>query len=194
MRLSPRDRKALSILAAAAVIILGLRYIVYGDKSTEAPSLSSSIPETEKRLARLRQVAVSLPAKQEVLNKVIADAAAREKSIIAADTAPQAQAELLLILRRLGKEEGIDMRGGEMGAVRQFGDDYGVVATAVTFECRIEQLVNLLAAIANEPTLIATSGLRINAANPKEKTVNVRLDLAAVVPRALAPEKKGSSF
>jgi hypothetical protein len=194
VKLSPRDRKALAILAAAAVIMLGLRYIVYSDKSMEAPAPSSSIPATEKRLARLRQIAVSLPSKEEVLKKAVADATAREENMIDADTAPQAQAELLLILRRLGKEEGIDMRGGEMGSPRQFGEDYGLVTTAVTFECRIEQLVNLLAAVANEAALIATSGLRVNAANPKEKTVNVRLELAAVVPRALAPDKKGSSF
>ncbi len=59
-----------------------------------------------------------------------------------------------------------DIRGGEMGAVREFGDSYGEVATAVTFECRIEQLVNLLAAIANEPSLIATNGIRVNAVAP----------------------------
>jgi hypothetical protein len=34
----------------------------------------------------------------------------------------------------------------------------------------------------------------VNASNPKEKTVSVRLDLGAVVPRALVPEKKGPSF
>jgi hypothetical protein len=194
MKLTRRDRRALSLLAAAVVVLLGLRYVVYRDKSMEGPAASASIPTTEKRLARLRQIAVSLPAKEEVLKKAVAETAAREKGLVRADTAAQAQAELLLILRRLGKEEGIDVRGGEMGAVRQFGDDYGEVATAVTFECRIEQLVNLLAAIANEPALIATNGLRINAANAREKTVNVRLELAAVVPRALAPEKKGTSF
>ena len=193
MRLTPRDRKAVLLLGVAVAAILGLRYFVYSDKAP-VPAASSSIPATEERLTRLRQIAVSLPAKEELLKKAAAEAATREKAILRADTAPQAQAELLLILRRLGKVEGIDMRGAEMGAARQFGDDYGVVITAATFECRIEQLVNLMAAIANEPALIATSGLRISAANPKEKTVNVRLELTAVVPRALAPEKKGTSF
>jgi hypothetical protein len=194
MKLAARDRKALAVLGAALVAIFALRYFVYGDKSVEAARPAASIPLAEKRLTRLRQIAASLPGKEQVVKRAAADAAAREKGILSGDTAAQAQAQLLLIVRRLGKGEGIEMRGGEMGAVRKFGAEYGQVAAAVAFECRIEQLVNLLAAIANEPTLIATDSIRISTGTPKEKTVNVRLELAAVVPRRLIPESKGTSF
>ena len=194
MTLTPRDQKALAILAVALPIILGVRYFVYGERSADDPGAVSSIPVAEKRLARLRQIAAALPAQEDIAKRALAEVVLREKGLVKTDTAAQAQAELLLTVRRLGKAEGIDIRGGEMGAVREFGDAYGEVATAVTFECRIEQLVNLLSAIANEPALIGTNGVRVNAANPKEKTVTVRLDLGAIVPRTLVSEKKGPSF
>jgi hypothetical protein len=62
---------------------------------------------------------------------------------------------------------------------------------AVSFSCRIEQFVNFMTDLANRPELIATSDIRVALGNPKEKTVVVRLGLSGVVPRKLAPEKKG---
>jgi hypothetical protein len=62
---------------------------------------------------------------------------------------------------------------------------------AVSFTCRIEQFVNFMTALANRRELLATSDIRVAAANPKEKTVQVRLGLSGVVPRKLVPVKKG---
>ena len=56
-------------------------------------------------------------------------------------------------------------------------------------ECRIDQLVNLLAALQAQPELVATSDLRVLSSNAKEKTVAVRLTVSGVVPRRLVPEK-----
>ena len=52
----------------------------------------------------------------------------REKGIIHAPTAQQAQAHLLETIRRVGKGEGIDVRGGEFPELRPLGDEYGEVA------------------------------------------------------------------
>jgi hypothetical protein len=38
---------------------------------------------------------------------------------------------------------------------------------------------------------VATSDIRVNSANLKDKSVAVRLALSGVVPRKLVPEKKG---
>jgi hypothetical protein len=128
------------------------------------------------------------------MKQIAADLADRERGIIQADTAAQGQATLLEIARRLGKNEDIDVRGGDLGAPKVFGD-YGLVYATVTFECRIEQLVNFMADLSHEPELIVPSEERITAANPKEKTMGVRMVLAGVVAKKLVPEKKGlSSF
>ncbi len=70
-------------------------------------------------------------------------------------------------------------------------DDYGEVVVAVSFTCRIEQFVNFMTVLANQPELVATSAIRVASSNPKEKTVLVRLALSGVVPRKLVPVKKG---
>ena len=111
--------------------------------------------------------------------------------MILADTAPQAQAQLLEMIRRVGKDDGIEVRGAEEMKVRPLADDYGEVVVAVSFNCRIEQFVNFMTDLANRPELISTSDIRLAASNPKEKTVLVRLGLSAVVPRKLVPAKKG---
>jgi type II secretory pathway component PulM len=189
--LTTRDRRALILLGAGIVTVLVLRFGVYGGSQTSVVAASDSIPMAEKRLARLRQLASSVPGKQAVLKTVTAEAQLREKGIVQAPTAQQAQAHLLETIRRVGKTEGIEVRGGEFPELRPLGDEYGEASVAVNFECRIEQLVNFLAALTKETELLATNEIRIASANPKEKTVAVRLTLAGVVPRNLVPVKRG---
>ena len=128
------------------------------------------------------------------LKQALAQLAVKEEGVIQAETAQQAQAQLLQTIRTLGKGENIDARGGEFGPVKPLGDDYGEVSVAVSFECGIDHFVNFLAALTSEKALLASNEMRITLANPKEKTVNVRLTLSGVVPRKLVPEQKGSSL
>ena len=126
-----------------------------------------------------------------MFKKVSADLAVREKGIIQADSAAQAQAQLIQIIRRLGAAENpaIDIRSTELNPIRPFGGSYGEASVAVQIECRIDQLVNLLASLETQPELIATSDLRVLSSNAKEKTVAVRMTISGVVPRRLVPEK-----
>jgi hypothetical protein len=119
-----------------------------------------------------------------------ADLTDREHGIIQADTAPQAQAALLEVARRIGKNDEIDVRGGDFGAPKAFGE-YGLVYATITFDCHIEQLVNFLADLSRQPELIAPSEERLVTANNKEKSVIVRMVLAGVVAKKLVPQKKG---
>ncbi len=182
------------MLAAGFAAVLIARYLV--TPGADAPvSTSDSVPVAESRLAKLRQVAATVPGKETVLKQVSAELASRERGIIVTGTAPQAQARLLEIARRIGKAEGMDIRGGDFGAPKLLGADYGEVSVGVAFECRIEQFINFLAALSREADLIAPSDIRINTADVKEKTVNVRMTLSGVVPRKIVPVKKGfSSF
>lgn len=191
MNLGTRDKRALMLAGVALALIVILRLTVYGEREAKVIAASDSIPVAEKRLARLRQIAATVPGKETVLKQVGGELATREKGIVMAQTAQQALAHVQETIRRLANAEGIQVRGGEFQPPRPLGDDYGEVSVAVSFECRIEQLVNVLAALTREPELLATSELHVASANPKEKTVLVRLALAGVVPRKLVPEKKG---
>jgi len=186
------DRRTMLILAAGVLSILVLRFVVMADKRpAEVVTERDSVPLAEKRLAKLRETAATVPAKEKVAKQAAAQLATREKGMILADTAAQAQAQLLEIIRRAGKDEGIDVRGAEEMKVLPLADDYGEVVVAVSFTCRIEQFVNFMTVLANQPELVATSAIRVASSNPKEKTVLVRLALSGVVPRKLVPVKKG---
>jgi len=185
------DRRTLLILAAGVSLVLVLRFVVMADKRPEVVAAADSVPLAEQRLAKLRETVATVPGKDKISKQAAAELATREKGMILADTAAQAQAQLLEIIRRTGKDEGIDVRGAEELKVRPLADDYGEVVVAVSFTCRIEQFVNFMTDLANRPELLATSEIRVAASNPKEKTVLVRLGLSGVVPRKLAPAKKG---
>ena len=194
MTISERDRRALVLLGAglAAAAVL---YFVFpnnsGNTRVAAPAVSQdNIALAQQRLARLRQIAATVPAREAVMKQTSADLSDRERGMIQADTAPQAQAALLEIARRLGKEEQIDLRGGDFGAPKAFGD-YGLVYATVTFECRVEQLVNFLADLSRQPEIVVPSEERIASGNAKEKTMGVRMLLAGVVAKKLVPRKKG---
>ena len=78
---------------------------------------------------------------------------------------------------------------------KPLGNDYGEVSVSVAFNCGIDQLVNFLTAIANEPQVLATNEINISGGGDKKKILQVRLSLSGVVPKKLLPVKKaGVSF
>ena len=193
MTISPRDRRALVVLGAGLVAAAVLHFAFSDNPSTGVVAANASQDSTalaRQRLARLRSIAATVPAREATMKQTSADLAMRERGMIQADTAPQAQAALLEAVRRIGNNDGIDVRGGEFGPPKPFGD-YGLVYTTVTFDCHIEQLVNFLADLSRATELAAPSEERIVATNPKDKTMSVRMVMAGVVAKKLIPEKKG---
>jgi len=185
------DRRKLLILVVGVVLLVVILVSRNRDDSTPVVAAADSIPLAERRLERLRQLAATVPGKETVLQEARAELQSREAGILKADTAPQAQAQLMDVIRRVGAANGIDARGAEELRVRPLANDYGEVLVAVTFTCGIEQLVNFLAALANEPQIIATDEINITGGTDKKKAVQVRLSLSGVVPKKLIPAKRG---
>jgi hypothetical protein len=191
MTVGTLDRRTALILVGGLLGIVILRFVVYRDSSPAVVAPEESVAMAERRLERARQLASTVPGKEALLKQVSAELASREQGILKADTAPQAQAQLLDVIRRIASANGIDARGAEEMRVRPLANDYGEVSVAVTFTCGIEQLVNLLAALANEPEILATNEIHISGGNDKKKNVQVRLGLSGVVPKKLVPERRG---
>jgi Type II secretion system (T2SS), protein M subtype b len=193
VKLSQRDRRALVLLVVSLIATAVLRF-VFSDSPT-ASVVSANVGQdstalARQRLARLRATAATVPVREAAMKQTSADLAVRERGIIQADTAPEAQAALLQIVRQIGKNDMIDVRGGEFPPPKTFGD-YGLVYATVTFECHIEELVNFLADLSRAPELAVPSEERIVSANQRDKTMNVRMVMAGVVAKKLIPVKKG---
>jgi hypothetical protein len=182
------------IVLSALVPVIALVIHLWPASSPQpvvAPA-AESIAVSETRLARLRDLAATVPNEEKNLAAVTAELATREKGLIVADTAPQAQAQLIGIVRELGQAESpaVLIRNTEGFGIRPFGDAYGEATVSMLIECRIDQLVNILAGLAARKELVSTTDMRIVATNTKEKTLNVRLTVAGVVPKKLVPEKR----
>ena len=191
MKLSERERRLLILLVPSLLISVILRVVFFSDTpANTAPVSGNSVAMANRRLSRLREIGWMLPAREAEAKQSAADLAVRERGIIQAETAAQAQARLLEVARQIGKAEQIDVRGGDFGQPKVFGE-YGLVYATISFDCHIDQLVNFLAALSKHDELIAPSEERISSGSAKEKLMNVRLVLAGVVAKKLVPEKKG---
>jgi len=187
------DRKSLFLLLGGLAGIAILRFGVYGDHQALLVAPVDSIPMGEKRLQRLRELAATVGAREAVLKQATAELESREKGMLKADTVPQAQALLQEVIRSVGAANGIDARGMEDWRFKPMANDYGEVSVTVGFACGIEQLVNFLTALANEPELLATNSIQVTGGADKGKKIQVRLSLSGVVPRKLIPERRGAS-
>ena len=200
MTVSDRDRRALIILGCALVVGGLLYWHSNSTPSSSGGSVKISAPvenvdRTETRLAMLRRQAATLPGKEAVLKQVSLELAAREKGLIQGDTAEQAQAQLLQIVKRVAQQQvpPLDLGQVELGRPRPFGTAYGQVSVSITVTCRIEDLVNYLAALSAQPELTATEEIRFGTSHPKQKTMPVRLTISGLVAKRLVPVRKGLS-
>jgi len=189
MTLSPFYRRMLAFSAVSLLLGLVVRFWPEDSTPTTAP-VAETVALDEQRLARLRDIAATVPAKEDILRKAQAELALREHGLIVADTAAQAQAQLIQIVRSIGGAENpaVDIRTESFG-LRPLGDVYAEASVSLLFECRIDQLVNMLAGLAARPELVSTNDLRVTPTNSKEKTVSVRLTVSGVVARKLIPER-----
>jgi Type II secretion system (T2SS), protein M subtype b len=191
-----RDKRALAVLGA--VLALAFIYWLAGSSSSSAKVSVpvESVDRVEKGLANLRARAAALPAKEVVLKQADAELVEREKGLISGDTADQAQAQLLQVLRRVAKAQTppLEIRQVELGQPRSYGNSYGLVTVSVTVDCRIEELINLLSTLSAQPETIATDEIRFGTANPKQKNMPVRLTVSGIVAQRLAPKKGTSPF
>ncbi len=195
MKISSRDRRALTALACAVVVFAILSAVVGGGGSTAVVEPANDISAAEARLARVRELAALAPQKQKELDRLAGELKGWESGLIRSETVQQAQAQLLRIVRRLGagQEPPLEFASEELGGVRPLGngENYGEALVSVSFECAVEQLVNLLADLTGHPDAVVTEEIRITSGDPKKKTLRVRLTLAGLVPRELLPERKG---
>jgi type II secretion system (T2SS) protein M len=187
------DRKYGAALVVALILFAILQIGPSSGKSTVVVGTTDSIPLAEKRLEKLRQAAATVPAKEEILKQAEAERASREAGLLKGDTKDQAQAQLVELVQSVAKANGIETRGVERYTDAVINNDYGEVGVEVAFGCGIEQLVNLLAALADQPQILATNQVRITAGTDKKKQVQVRLGISGIVPRKLLPQKKAGA-
>jgi hypothetical protein len=194
LSLSPRDRRALALLAAAVLLALAVKYWPSSQPGVVTPELNAST--AERRLLHLRQLAGSAPARLEIRDRLAQELAAREKGIIVAENAAQAQAQLLQVLRRVARNQQppLNFRSTDFLPPADYGANYGRISVSISGDWGIEQIVNFLSDLGNQPELLASTDLQFTQTGNREKTIPARLVISGLVPRRLLPAKKETAF
>jgi len=189
--LTPRDRRALVLLAVCAAVFTAVYYWPEGEGAVAGTAMSAE--QMEQRIRKMRRIAASAPVREETVQKARQVLNEREKGMIRAQTAAQAQVQMLEIVRRVAKNqpETFQIRSTEFGAPQALGTSYSEVVMTVAVESPIDQLITFLADLSNQPELISVKELQLSQAVGNHKLIPARLTVTAVAPRALAPQKKG---
>jgi Type II secretion system (T2SS), protein M subtype b len=193
MSLQPREKRLLIAWPIAMALFAAIYFWPASEAVATPEGRFTDIPTAEQRVARLRQLAASLPAREKVLDDARKELASREQGLVHSPTTAQQQAGLLQTVRRLARAQSIELQQSEIGAVQPFGNAYGEALVTVSFTCRIEQLVNLVADISAQKELIATREMQVRQAEEKRKTVFVRLTISAVTPKDMLPTTAGKA-
>lgn len=179
--MSERDRRALLIFFPV-LVVMGLIYFWPEPSIEVVGSGGSDVKSAAVRLDQVRKEAALFPVRDEARKNVSEALATMEKGLIAAETAPQAQAQLLQIVRRVSKLQspGVELKQNQFGQVRPFGDHYAQVLLTISLDCQIEELVTLLSDIASQPELLAVEELHISATNNKQKSIPVQMTISGL--------------
>lgn len=195
MQIGSLDRRSALVLSIGIASILIVRFGIFRDSSpVAAVPAAETIPAAEKRLEKVRQIAATVPGKDQLLKEARAELADREKGVLKAGTEAQADTQLLEIVQGIARTNGIDARGMQEFRSIPVSDDYGEIFTTIAFSCSIDQLVNFLAALGNQPLILATRDIHVTGGHEKKKTIQVRLSVSAIVPRTLLPKKGASTL
>lgn len=194
MTITERDRRALIILGAA-LAVMALIYFWPEPKVEVVGGAASDVKSAAVRLDRVRKEAALLQVRDDGRKRTADELAQIEKGLIAADSAAQAQAQLLQIARRVARIQSpaVDFKQNQFGQVRPFGSDYAQVTLTITMDCQIEQLVNLLSDLASQPELLAIEDLHISATNNKQKSIPVQMTVSGLTKGSLLKPAAGVS-
>ncbi len=186
-------RTALYAILIAALLFLVIRkYTAQSGDESAVVTVQESQQAAEYRLYRLRQIAAGIPGKEQIHKQAQAELAEREKGLIKAENKQQVRVSLIELVQNTAKANQIEIRGSQESREKVLNDDYGEISVAVSFSCGMENLVNFLAALGNQPEIVATNEIHINGGSDKLKNVQVRLVVSTPVPRRLLPDKKGT--
>jgi Type II secretion system (T2SS), protein M subtype b len=178
-RLSRRDRSALKIGGIAAALILLVKFGVFplldhlagaGDRVEQ----KAVILQRDERLIAEGGAAEARLARAQMELKDL------EAGLLASSSDSLASAEWQQLIRELADSKGIEIGSSEVVRVENLGRQYGLVVGQMSFRCRIDQLVDLLAAIATSPKLLSVRRMSIigRQGDPKQR-LDVALTIAA---------------
>lgn len=190
MRISHKDKVALTVAGFAVALFAIFQFAVFPVWDLLQES-RSNLPIQEQRLQKYREVARTAGLRAAEVSSEAAKLRQAEGGLLNSNTAAFASGELQGLVKQLASNASIDVRSNEFLPLKKLSDDYTEVPIGLQFQCRLDQLVNLLKDISGSPQYLVVPKLMIQSGVSKEKLITVNMQIAGVM-RA-EPSKKERS-
>jgi type II secretion system (T2SS) protein M len=188
-KLKSRDRIALAAGAAAVALFFVVKFGLF-------PLLDrwpgGSLEEKELTLRRSQRLVASSGTELANLGAAGERVRTLEAGLLDSPSPSLANAEWQRLVRELADSKGLELGSTEFLRVQQASPNYGLVVGRVTLRCRLDQLVDFLAALATAPRIFSVTRLRLAPIpGDAEKRINVEMMVGAAV-RAMQGAKGGA--
>lgn len=187
--LAPRDRRALKVLGIA-LAIAGL-WLGQGTLRGLGSS-GTSLESLEQRYLLAKQASALRPVEADYAAELRRAIGTVESRMLRSATPALAQAEIRSLVTGLLRAEGVDAPRSEFGRAPGGDGHYEGVALDLEFTCRIEQLVDFMAAMANAEPILATRTVEITSPGSASGQVQVRLSLEGYLRARTLPSTAGA--
>jgi len=187
-KLAPRDRLALTVAGIAVAVFLLAEFGLLPLYDLLHAS-TGGVEERELTLRRDQRLvagAANLPALRAAADQELKSA---EAGLLESPNAPLANAEWQRILRELADQKGVELTSSEVLHIQDLSPDYSLVAGRAQIRCRLDQLVDLLAAMGTSPKLLAVTSLHIV---PLIGDPQKRLQVEILIDAAMRAVKQGT--
>jgi len=190
-KLSPRDRIALVLAAAATALFLLVNFIVFPllDRFTHD---SESVGQEEVTLRRYQRLLSEAEPKKAQLAAAQQGLRGLEGGLLESSSTSLANAEWQHLVGELADRKGVELGSSEFLRAQNLSPEYSLLTGRVQLRCRLDQLVDFLVAMASSPKLISVERMTISAPQgDAQKRVSVQLVVGAAVhaTKAVTSEK-----
>jgi hypothetical protein len=178
-KLSRRDRIALGVGVGATALFILLNFGVYPlfERLDISPEV---VQQKEVELRRDKRLLAEAELEKAHLSAASERLKGLETGLLESSSPALANAEWQRLVGQLADSKGIELGTSELLRIQDLGAGYSLVTGRVQFRCRLDQLVDFLAALAAFPRLLSVTGLSVIALQgDTQGRLNVQLTIGA---------------
>ena len=190
MKFAEKDKKALLIAGIAIALYAAAQFAVFPLWDT-LQERRENLPIVERKLEKYHAVVRTAELRRAEAASVETRLQEAERRLLTSETAALASAELQQLANQLTAAESISIRSNQFLPAKPVGSEYIQIPVVLQFQCRLDQLVNLLTDFSGHQKHLAVSRLNIQTLGGKDKQVTVGMELSGFM-RAEVPKTSGS--
>ena len=180
MPLHEKDKRALKVAVVAVSLYAIFQFVVFPiwDRWQEQ---RANLALQERTLAKYRDAVQAVGQRSAETAVLEARLRETETGLLSSPTAPLASAELQEWVKQLTATQSIEVRSSEFLPTKPLGADYAQVSLGLQFQCRLDQLVNLLKDVESNEKLLTISKVFIQATDPQQKLITVSMTVGGMM-------------